>query len=177
MTESRTCGPCGDRGPQTCTYSSIHPARLSKVASYRRPGDATLQKYAAWVGSRSSNGISRGTGVIESAASVHIGRLGHQVHRGRGSRPSSTSSQSCPASWPRHGNGSDARIAHQTTTSDLLVVRNDDWFKDCEIWLYRGAWQEWEPEQIEMAVPLSPDEIKRKKLAIFRHESQKDAAL
>jgi glucosamine-6-phosphate deaminase len=46
-----------------------------------------------------------------------------------------------------------------------------------EVFLYRGAWQEWPPEQIDMAVPLSPDELKRKRLAIFRHESQKDRAM
>ena len=45
------------------------------------------------------------------------------------------------------------------------------------MWLYRGAWQEWEPEKIEMAVPLSPAELKRKINAIFAHESQKDKAL
>ena len=44
-------------------------------------------------------------------------------------------------------------------------------------WLYRGAWQEWGPEEIEMAVPLSPDEVMRKRIAIFKHESQKDYAL
>ncbi len=49
--------------------------------------------------------------------------------------------------------------------------------KQCTLWLYRGAWQEWEPEQIEMAVPLSPDEVMRKRYAIFKHESQKDSAL
>jgi glucosamine-6-phosphate deaminase len=49
--------------------------------------------------------------------------------------------------------------------------------KHPEIFLYRGAWQEWAPEQIDMAVPLSPDELKRKRLAIFRHESQKDKAM
>ena len=43
-----------------------------------------------------------------------------------------------------------------------------------EIWLYRGAWQEWKPEEIDMAVPLSPDEQYKKRFAIFRHESQKD---
>lgn len=47
----------------------------------------------------------------------------------------------------------------------------------CEVWLYRGAWQEWEPHEIEMAVPLSPDEVARKRAAIFKHESQKDRAL
>lgn len=51
------------------------------------------------------------------------------------------------------------------------------WARDCVVWLYRGAWQEWEPEEIEMAVPLSPDEVVRKRMAIFKHESQKDRAL
>jgi glucosamine-6-phosphate deaminase len=43
--------------------------------------------------------------------------------------------------------------------------------------LYRGAWQEWPPHEIEVAVPLSPSDLERKKQAIFRHESQKDEAL
>ncbi len=46
-----------------------------------------------------------------------------------------------------------------------------------EVWLYRGAWQEYEPHEIDRAVPLSPEVMLQKKLAIFRHESQKDAAL
>jgi len=46
-----------------------------------------------------------------------------------------------------------------------------------EVWLYRGAWQEYEPHEIERAVPLSPELVERKKQAIFRHESQKDAPL
>lgn len=46
-----------------------------------------------------------------------------------------------------------------------------------EVWLYRGAWEEWEPHQIEMAVPISPETVERKKLAIFRHQSQKDRAM
>jgi glucosamine-6-phosphate deaminase len=45
------------------------------------------------------------------------------------------------------------------------------------VWLYRGAWQEWPPELIDMAVPLAPDELKRKRFAIFRHQSQKDRAM
>lgn len=48
---------------------------------------------------------------------------------------------------------------------------------DPEVWLYRGAWQEYEPHEIERAVPLSPEVMLRKKQAIFKHESQKDAAL
>jgi glucosamine-6-phosphate deaminase len=46
-----------------------------------------------------------------------------------------------------------------------------------EVWLYRGAWQEYEPHEIERAVPLSPELVERKKQAILRHESQKDAPL
>ena len=46
-----------------------------------------------------------------------------------------------------------------------------------DVWLYRGAWEEWEPHEIEMAVPLSPDVLERKKQAIFRHQSQKDRAM
>jgi glucosamine-6-phosphate deaminase len=46
-----------------------------------------------------------------------------------------------------------------------------------EVWLYRGAWQEWEPQHIDMAVPFSPDELRRKRFAIFRHQSQKDRAM
>ncbi|MCE5279661.1 MAG: glucosamine-6-phosphate deaminase [Planctomycetaceae bacterium] len=48
---------------------------------------------------------------------------------------------------------------------------------DPEIWLYRGAWQEWAIDQIDMAVPLSPDELRHKRFTIFRHQSQKDRAM
>jgi glucosamine-6-phosphate deaminase len=48
---------------------------------------------------------------------------------------------------------------------------------NAEVWLYRGAWQEWEPHEIERVVPLSPDEMERKKMAIFKHQSQKDRAM
>jgi glucosamine-6-phosphate deaminase len=46
-----------------------------------------------------------------------------------------------------------------------------------EVWLYRGAWEEWEPHEIERVVPLSVDDLERKKQAIFRHQSQKDRAM
>jgi glucosamine-6-phosphate deaminase len=51
------------------------------------------------------------------------------------------------------------------------------WMRLCEVWHYRGAWQEWDPHTIDMAVPLSPDEVERKRMAVFKHESQKDKAL
>ncbi len=59
----------------------------------------------------------------------------------------------------------------------LKRLRNKPWMKTCEVWLYRGAWQEWGIDEIEMAVPLAPDEVDRKRIAIFKHESQKDKAL
>jgi glucosamine-6-phosphate deaminase len=49
--------------------------------------------------------------------------------------------------------------------------------KQTRVLLYRGAWEEWKPEQVDMVVPLSPDELKKKRLAIFRHQSQKDRAM
>lgn len=48
---------------------------------------------------------------------------------------------------------------------------------DFEVWLYRGAWQEWEPHEVERVVPLGPEDLERKKHAIFRHQSQKDRAM
>lgn len=56
-------------------------------------------------------------------------------------------------------------------------LKHKTWMKDCYVWLYRGAWQEWDVDQIEMAVPLSPDELMRKRRAVFKHQSQKDSAL
>lgn len=56
----------------------------------------------------------------------------------------------------------------------LEIVKKDDWAKDCWVWLYKGAWQEWDIHEIEMAVPMSPDQIMQKRLGIFIHQSQKD---
>ncbi|ADY51579.1 glucosamine-6-phosphate isomerase [Pseudopedobacter saltans DSM 12145] len=55
-----------------------------------------------------------------------------------------------------------------------IKAEGDEWINDCWLWLYRGAWHEFEIHEIEMAVPLSPQEVKRKRLAIFKHQSQKD---
>ena len=54
------------------------------------------------------------------------------------------------------------------------LTQTDEWTEDCWVWLYRGAWHEYPIHEIEMAVPLSPEEVKRKRLAIFKHQSQKD---
>ncbi|MDA1008635.1 MAG: glucosamine-6-phosphate deaminase [Planctomycetota bacterium] len=68
------------------------------------------------------------------------------------------------------------RVCLSAVTCALDIVRSDAWFSDCELFLYRGAWQEWPIEQIDTAVPLSPGEVERKRLAIFKHQSQKDSA-
>ncbi len=52
--------------------------------------------------------------------------------------------------------------------------KQEEWTKDCWLWMYRGAWHEFETHEIEMAVPLSPQEVERKRNAIFQHQSQKD---
>ena len=59
----------------------------------------------------------------------------------------------------------------------LEQVKDEEWAKECYVWLYRGAWQEWDVNEIEMAVPLSPHELTRKRRAIFKHQSQKDRPL
>ena len=60
----------------------------------------------------------------------------------------------------------------------MAVLREtEDWAKDCWLWMYRGAWLEFETHEIEMAVPLSPQELEKKKYAIFKHQSQKDRAV
>jgi glucosamine-6-phosphate deaminase len=56
------------------------------------------------------------------------------------------------------------------------IIKEEEWFKDCRIWMYRGAWMEWEIDHIEMAVPLSPEELRQKRNAILRHQSQMESA-
>ncbi len=79
------------------------------------------------------------------------------------------------------GDLSDPHGTHRVCLAAILAaierVKDRPWFEHSEVWLYRGAWEEWEPEQIEMAVPLSPQELLRKRLAIFKHQSQKDKAM
>ncbi len=49
------------------------------------------------------------------------------------------------------------------------------WINDCWLWLYKGAWQEWDITEIEMAIPMSPDQVVKKRNGIFIHQSQKDS--
>jgi glucosamine-6-phosphate deaminase len=68
------------------------------------------------------------------------------------------------------------RVCLQAILQALERVKIEEWFKLCQVWLYRGAWQEWDPEDIEMAIPMSPQELLQKRYAIFKHQSQKDTA-
>lgn len=56
-------------------------------------------------------------------------------------------------------------------------LKSNDFMNDCWIWLYRGAWQEWGIDEIEMAVPMSPDQVLAKRHGIFKHQSQKDGVV
>jgi glucosamine-6-phosphate deaminase len=77
------------------------------------------------------------------------------------------------------GELSDPHGTHRTCATAIYdaVRRVRAKGQDFEVWLYRGAWEEWEPHEIERAVPLSPSDLERKKNAIFRHQSQKDRAM
>lgn len=55
-----------------------------------------------------------------------------------------------------------------------IKSEGDEWVNDCWMWLYKGAWQEWDLSEIEMAVPMSPDQVMKKRYGIFIHQSQKD---
>jgi glucosamine-6-phosphate deaminase len=78
------------------------------------------------------------------------------------------------------GDFADPHGTHKVCFEIILEAFNrlrgmgEAWTDDCWIWLYRGAWHEFEIHEIEMAVPLSPQEVIRKRLAIFKHQSQKD---
>ncbi|MCB0602834.1 MAG: glucosamine-6-phosphate deaminase [Saprospiraceae bacterium] len=69
------------------------------------------------------------------------------------------------------------RVCLQAIFEALKRLKDRPWTKDCWLWLYRGAWQEWDIEDIDMAVPISPEELLRKRRAIFKHQSQKDRPL
>jgi glucosamine-6-phosphate deaminase len=69
------------------------------------------------------------------------------------------------------------RVCFQAVIAACNELKKESWFKDCRLWMYRGAWQEWDVAEEEMAVPLSPEEVKIKRDAIYRHQSQKDYPL
>ena len=69
------------------------------------------------------------------------------------------------------------RICLNILFDSIDQLKSDSFMKECWVWLYRGAWQEFEVHEIEMAVPMSPDQVLRKRKAIFYHQSQKDSVM
>ncbi len=71
------------------------------------------------------------------------------------------------------------RVCLQVIYKALEQLKNEgaEWLQDCYVWLYRGAWQEWDIADMEMTVPIGPKDMRRKKNAIFKHQSQKDSAM
>ena len=69
------------------------------------------------------------------------------------------------------------RVCLDAIFKSIESLKKSSFMSNCWLWLYRGAWQEWSVEEIEMAVPLSPSEVLRKEKAIFKHQSQKDTAV
>ena len=79
------------------------------------------------------------------------------------------------------GDLADPHGTHKVCLDALFIalkeVKDKKYMNDCWVWLYRGAWHEWESYEIDMAVPLSPDQVLRKRHAIFYHQSQKDGVM
>lgn len=67
------------------------------------------------------------------------------------------------------------RICLDAVFEAFRQLKDSDWKSDCWVWLYRGAWHEWAVHEIEMAVPMSPQQLRKKRQAIFMHQSQKDS--
>ena len=69
------------------------------------------------------------------------------------------------------------RICLNAVLAAIDELKEESWFKeDCRVWMYRGAWAEWEIDYIEMAVPMSPDELRFKRNSILKHQSQMESA-
>lgn len=78
------------------------------------------------------------------------------------------------------GDLADPHGTHKVCLDAILAavdeMKDDEWMKECRIWMYRGAWAEWEMDHIEMAVPISPEELRLKRIAILKHQSQAENA-
>ncbi len=78
------------------------------------------------------------------------------------------------------GDLADPHGTHKVCTDAVLAaideLKDEKWMQDCRIWMYRGAWAEWEIDHIEMAVPISPEELRFKRNSILKHQSQMENA-
>lgn len=68
------------------------------------------------------------------------------------------------------------KVCLNAALSAIYQLKSEDWIKNCSIWMYRGAWAEWEIDHIEMAVPISPEQLRKKRNSILKHQSQMESA-
>jgi len=68
------------------------------------------------------------------------------------------------------------KVCLDAALAAIHELKAKEWMKECRIWMYRGAWAEWEIDHIEMAVPISPEQLRRKRNAILKHQSQMESA-
>ena len=68
------------------------------------------------------------------------------------------------------------RVCLNAVLAAIDELKDEEWLKNCRIWMYRGAWAEWEMDHVEMAVPISPEELRHKRNAILKHQSQAESA-
>ncbi|MDY7396383.1 PIG-L family deacetylase, partial [Aureibaculum sp. 2210JD6-5] len=69
------------------------------------------------------------------------------------------------------------KVCLDSVFAAVKELKPKKFMKDCWVWLYRGAWQEWGIDEIEMAVPMGPDQVMEKRKGIFKHQSQKDGVV
>jgi glucosamine-6-phosphate deaminase len=78
------------------------------------------------------------------------------------------------------GDLADPHGTHKVCLDAILAaiddVKDEEWMKNCRVWMYRGAWAEWEMDHVEMAVPISPEELRFKRNSILKHQSQMESA-
>ena len=80
------------------------------------------------------------------------------------------------------GDLADPHGTHKKCTDAVFAAIDEElkagekWLDDCRVWMYRGAWAEWEIENIEMCVPMSPEELRAKRNSILKHQSQMESA-
>ena len=68
------------------------------------------------------------------------------------------------------------KVCLDAALAAIEELKHEAYMADCRVWMYRGAWKEWEIDHIEMAVPISPEELRNKRVSILRHQSQMESA-
>lgn len=163
---------------------------VRKLIAAKKPGEAEPRELLAIKGAirrSEARGADRSFGLADSH--IHFLNLPFYESGGIQKLPCSQADidiikeflrSICPDQIYVAGDLADPHGTHRVCTEavfEALEQLRDEgagWVKECVIWLYRGAWMEWELGRVDMAVPLSPDEVIEKRHAIYHHLSQKD---